>query len=628
MKFSYKYLKNFVADMPSCQELAEKLAFHLFEVESNNGDIFDIKILPNRYSDAACYLGLAREIAAICNKTLKEPLVRNLKAEIKKTAPVAIKSKFCRRLSARYFEGIKIGPSPKWLVEALAASGLRSINNLVDITNYVTLETGQPLHAFDFEKMTGWQLIVRAGQAGEIVETLDGVKVELDSDIMVLADKKDPLDIAGIKGGKKAEITSATKNILLTAGNFDGVTIYKTSRKIALTTDASIRFSHNLSPELVGSGLARATQLIKELCGGQVGPLTDVYPNKPSKIVIRFDIEKFNALTGVNLKENQAINHLKKLNFSVKNNLVEVPAIRTDVETPEDLTEEIMRLYGYENIKPIPPHVTLSSPGFEDQIVLKDKIKNILINLGLNEIYNYSFIGGGDLKLENPTSSETSFLRHSLSSGLLTTITNNLRFFDRVPIFEIGRVFTYPDKETEFLGLAIGDQKHNCFFEVRGAVDSLLEKLGLTDYFMREEASDRLRLEANHHVLGYLSHQDGGRLAIAEINLEKLLRLVTEEKEYEPLSKFPSISRDISVLASREIRVNQIMELIEAAAFKYLDDVDLIDTYEDPKLMGQESLTFRLVFLAENKTLTDKEIDDEMAKVTKALTEKLGVEIR
>lgn len=628
MKFSYKILKNFIADIPSRQELAEKLSFHLFEVESAAGDIFDIKILPNRYSDAACYLGLAREIAAICSKTLKEPLVNELKTEIKKSATVRIQSKLCRRLAARYFEGIKIGPSPKWLVEALAASDMRSINNLVDITNYVTLETGQPLHAFDFDKMAGGQLIARGGRKGEVVETLDNQKIELNSEVLILADKKYPLDVAGVKGGKKAEITNATKNILLTAGNFDGVTIYKTSRQINLITDASIRFSHNISSELVGWGLARAAELIQKLCGGQMGPTKDVYPKKPAKKVLRFNLDRFNGLVGINLKEGQALGYLKKLNFVVKGNLVEAPAIRTDIETFEDLVEEIMRLYGYENLKPIAPRVTLHPSGFEDQIVLKDKIRNILTGLGLNEVYNYSFAAGGDLKLENPTNQEMTFLRHSLAGGLTKTIENNLRFFKKVPVFEIGHVFSYPDKEKVHLGLAIGDQKENVFFELKGAVDSLLEKLGLTDYFMREEASDRLRIEADHHVLGYLSHKENGRIAIAEIDLGETLQQAQGEKEYEPLSKFPSINRDLSVLAPREIRVNQIMELMEAAAPKYLDDVDLIDTYEDPKLLGQESLTFRLVFLAEDRTLTDNEVDGEMAKINRALTEKLGVEIR
>ena len=634
MKFDYKIFKSLVPAIKSKEDLVEKIESHLFEVESVVGDALDIKVLPNRYSDAACYYGLAREISAMHDKvfSLKIPDFQKEKAKSARSFKIINGvPELCNRLSARYFENIKIGPSPKWLKEALGASSVRSINNLVDITNYVTLETGQPLHAFDFDKMLGGQLSVRKGRAGELVETLDGQNFKLDSSIIVLADKKDPLDIAGIKGGKKAEITHGTKNILLTAGNFDRVSIYKTSRKINLITDASSRFSHGISPELVELGINRATELILKLCGGEMGRLADNYSKKQKKVVIKFDIVKFNKITGLNLKEKQALDYLRKLGFSAKGLFVAAPIIRTDIEIFEDLVEEIIRMYGYEQLKPQPPFVTLKPSGYEDQINLKDRIRRILIGVGLDEIYSHSFSDRGDMKLENPVSNDLAFLRHSLDGGLIKSIESNFRFFKNVGLFEIGKIFAYPDKEALALGIAMADKKEKTFFKLKGIVSKLMSGLGLTDFRMEEENTERLRIKSNNIVVGHVKYlrESGGKTSLVEINLEILLKQVQEEKEYEPIPKYPSITRDLSISAALDVRINKIMEIIEAAAPKYLDDADFIDLYEGSEVgEGRQGLTFRLVFLSEEKTLTDKEVDEEFKKITSTLVSNLGVEIR
>ncbi len=643
MKFNYKILKNLVSAIKSREDLAEKLESHLFEVESVAGDVMDIKILPNRYSDAACYYGLAREISAMYGKDfnknsgLKSLYSKNLKTKGRSFKVVNKVPNLCRRISVCHFSGVKINSSPKWLKEALESSGIRSINNLVDITNYVTLETGQPLHAFDFDKMSPSMnsgqvaLIVRQGRPKEAVETIDGQKFKLDPSVVVLADKKDPLDIAGIKGGKKAEITNSTKNVLLTAGNFDGVSIYKTSRKIGLTTDASTRFSHNISPELVGWGMARATELILELCGGEIGKFIDNYPKKPQKNIIKFDIEKFNKISGLDLKEKQALDYLRKLGFLVNGLLVIVPLIRTDIEIFEDLVEEIMRMYGYKQLKPKPPLIFLKSHKQGDEINFKDRTRKILVNMGLSEVYNYSFSDKGDIKLENPASKDYSFLRHSLESGLIKNIENNFRFFQRVGLFELGKVFSYPDKESFMLGIAIGDKKEKTIFELKGIIDQLLSGLGLTDYSVQDENLERLKIKSNDGVLGYIRYlrEHGGKISLAEINLGELFHKAQDEKEYESISKYPSITRDLSISVSLNVRVNKIMEIIEASVPQYLDDVDLIDSYIDDKLgEGNQGLTFRLVFLSEEKTLTDKEVDEEFKKITTALINNIGVDVR
>lgn len=660
MKFSYTLLKKLVPAIKSKKDLLEKLNLYIFEAEDAGGDTIEISISPNRFSSAG-HWGLAREIAAVYGGKFEYPIFpkvtfRNIP---KVTFQIYVKTDLCRRIMGQYFEYIKIKPSPRWMQKILADCGLRSINNLVDITNYVMLETGQPLHAFDFDKLDVGELIVRQAELGESIHTLDGQKFNLDSNMVVIADNRDPLDIAGIKGGKKSGINDQTSKIILTAANFDGSNIYKTSKKLNLATDASSRNSHNLSPVLVSWAITRASQFIEDLCDGQRGKQIDIYNQKTPKKVLRFSIEKFNQLIGLALKEREAIDYLRKLGFVIgtKNSKgvnIEVLPERDDIQTFEDLTEEVARLYGYNHLPAFPPHIHLMSSGFEEKIIFKDKIRKILINFGLSEVYNYSFVSKNDLeksageflgikneKVANPISSEFEYLRSSLAAGLLKNIDDNFRFFNEVRVFEIGHVFA-PEKT--ILGLALGSKmtshiKNNPILELKGFVDELLAGMGLVDHqytdlnfdldFLNKRES--LRVESDHHVIGYIGSARGveGKQAIAEIDLEKVIQLAREEKEYEPLSKYPSIMRDISLLMPRQIRVNQIMEIVEKAAPHYLDDVDLIDFYENDDLGENfKSLTFRLVFLAEDRTLTDKEVDRELQKVTSALINQLGIEIR
>ena len=613
MKFSYKILENLVPQIKSIEDLAEKLEFHLFNVESVSGDVLDIEILPNRY-DAASYFGLAKEIAAILGVSAKISKLSKVKGQGSKVVfNVFIKTNFCRRIAAAYIKGIKISESPQWLKDALVVSGLRPINNLVDITNYVTFETGQPLHAFDFDKMEGGELIVRPAMKGEDVETLDGQKFNLDINTLVLADKSHSLDIAGIKGGKRAEITGKTRNILLTAGNFDGANIYKTSRRLGLATDASLRFSHNLHPDLVELGLSRAIELIKELCGGEMGQIKDVYPKPYKRPVIKFDVKKFNQLSGLNLSQKEALRYLNHLDFQY----------RTDIECFEDLVEEVCRLYGYHKLPAIPPKVSLQPSGREDQIILKDKVRRILIGFGIDEVYNYSFLPEGELKLENPTSRELAYLRSYLIPGLIKSIKGNLRYFDRVAIFEIGRVWPNINTEKLMLGIAMPD-----FLELKGVVGQLLKGLGIKDCFFNEDSDDGLRIEADRVFFGNLWLSQNHNLALTEIDLDKLLKLAREEKEFRPLPKFPSISRDISALVLKKIKIGEIMEAIRETP-NYLAGLDFAGVYESPDFGDDsQSLTFHIVFQAENHTLTDAEADKEIKKIIAVLKKKFGAEIR
>jgi len=671
MKFSFSLIKRLVPTVKSKKELIEKLNLHFFEAEDFGGDVLDVSIPPNRFADAASHWGIAAEISAILGGNF-----RNQKSKIKNQKLGSTKSSFkvsvqdknlCPRYVAQYFENIKIAATPKWMQKILIDCGLRPINNVVDIMNYAMLETGQPLHAFDYDKLSQIvnsksQIIVRRAKRGEKITTLDDKTYELNENILVIADSKRPLAIAGIKGGKYAEVDENTKRIVVEAANFNGVSIYKSSKTLKLSTDASLRFSHNITPELTVIGLNRSAQLLNEVVGAKAGQIVDVNFIKPRKKIIKFNLERFNEFIGLNLDAKTACLYLERLGFKITQNqklkaensfLVEVPPLRQDVELFEDLAEELIRLYGYNRLKSQPPHIHLISSGFEDQIILKDKIRKALIGAGLNEVSNYTFIGEKDLsmgkiwkdeviEIENPISVEHKYLRPSLASHLLRNIKDNFRFFDEIKIFEIGKIFSRGEKnksnERLVLGLALASKDDKqVFFELKGVIKEFFRKIGLVDYLTPEmtngdncfQSNEVLKIESDGAVLGYLGGVNKnfikGEAALAEIDLDVLLKLVVEEHEYQPLPKYPSMMRDISILVEPTVRVGEIMQAIQEVDLKYIEDVDLIDEYD---AAPKRSLTFRIIFQAQDRTLTDKEVNQEMEKIVRILKNKFRAQIR
>lgn len=639
MKFSYHILKQFVPNLPPIAELAEKITLHLFEVESNGGDVLDIKILPNRYSDAACYWGMAREIAVICNVPHQKPKTKKIRSLVKKAVSVDNSMPhLCPRIATAYVENLRIARSPDWLINALEASGIRSLNNLVDITNYVMLETGQPLHVFDYEKIQGGGIIVRQAYDGEIVETLDGKKISLTPSTLVLADTEHALDIAGIKGGTRAEITDHTKIIALTAASVDGALIYKTVKRLGIVTDAAIRFSHNVHPVLVDRGLCRALELIQELCGGKLGIITDIYPKPIQPLVIAGDVKKYNALTGCALTDKEFFGYLIKLGFRRAGKKVISPAERTDIEGFHDLVEEVARLYGWERIVPVAPCVTLMSPVPNAIGACKDQARALAAQVGYTEIYTHSFNTAGDIPLENPLTQEQSFLRASLLPGLQKAAEQNLRFNHEVRLFEIGSVFfkktNYEPEEEIFLGFIISSIK-NADSEntraLRGSVEYMLNNLGIENVAFVEQNKNTLIITVGDEAIGQIAYEQNKYAhSRAEINLTKLSLHRKTAKEYQPIAKYPSITRDLSIVIDKHIRIGKIIECIEkTAARDTLQKLDFINRYEDKNAGAHKhSLTFRMVFRNPHHTLEDKEADREMRIIVAALKENFQVEIR
>ncbi len=670
MKFSYTLIKKLVPAVKSKKDLIKKLNEFAFEAVDLSGNSFEIALPANRYSDAASHIGIAREASAIYGKKFTSSIfdLKSLKNGFAKAnfSVLIEDKKLCPRYMGQYFENVKAGVSPKWMRDILEECGLRPISAVVDIMNYVMLETGQPLHAFDYDKLSQSKIIIRKAKKGEKIISLDDKNYDLNENILVITDSKNPLAIAGIKGGKVAEVTANTKRIVIEAANFAGTGIYRASKSLKIATDASVIFSHNISPALAQIGLNRAKQLLEEIIDVKAGKIIDVNHIQLGRKIIKFDVEKFKKLIGVDLNAKVCRDYLDKLGFKIiqktirqpadktKNIfLVEVPVWRSDISIFEDLVEEITRLYGLNKLKSQPPKIHIHPSGFEDKIVFKDKLRKVLVGFGFDEVLNYSFISENDLsknpawknkllELENPISNQAKYMRPSLASNLIKNIESNFRFFDGIKIFEIGKVFYDNTPEKLNLGILIASKKDKqIFFELKGNIENMFKNIGLVDYMMPEPgkgawvndfvgnliSGEILEIESKDKIIGYIGRVDysGAEAVLAEINLDILLELIEEEHEYRPLSKYPSIMRDISVLVNPTAKVGEMMKLIQESNLKYIEDVDMIDEYE---VNNKRSLTFRIIFQAEDRTLKEKEASDEMGKIKKILKLKFGAETR
>ena len=637
MKFSYPLLKKLVPGLPNQAKFSDVINLKAFEVEEAVGNTIEIKVTPNRFADAASHWGMAREASAIFklkNKIEDKSIVGLPKGKGKVKVKVLDKSA-CPVYIARYLEVLKIGESPAWIKSVLADCGLRPVNAVVDIMNYAMLETGQPLHAFDADKLDG-EIIVRFAKPGEKVVSLDSHPYELTKDDLVIADKSGVLAIAGIKGGKRAEVTKATKRIVVESANFNQARIYRTMKRLQLVTDASQMFSRGLSPYSAVIGGDRAVNLMKEVLKAKLIDSAEAIGKLPGKKIIEFDIARFNSIIGLSFTKQQAAGYLKLLGFIIltknvknKNNfLVEVPALREDVNIFEDLAEEVVRLYGVNDLKPMTPFIGLTPVESDDIVNFKREIRTILTGFGFSEVHNYSFVGGkvaGSLELINPISAEKKYLRTSLLGGIKENISLNSHAFPSVRVFEIGKVFS---AEGEGARLSLGLKEEEAMLHLKGVLAQLLKRCGLTDILMKEEGKNSLVVKSDGKILG-VAHTTGSKLALAELNLDAFLEVTVGENEYRPLPKYPSVTRDISLVVSINTKVGQVMETINDLALTHLQDVDLIDYFDNFEgNKNKVSLTFRLVFRSDSGTLTDAEVDREIEKTEGILVSALKAVIR
>lgn len=648
---------------------------HSFESavsEKSGGDaILDVDVLPNRGHDCLSHYGLAKEIGVLTKKPVKK-IGAGVKANNLKSGSfvsVAVKEKnLCPRYEAKILTDVKMERSPKWLENELLKFNIKPHNNVVDILNYAMLETGQPMHAFDYDKLEMKKIIVRRAKKGETINTLDGGKYDLDEKVLVIADGRKPVAIAGIKGGLETGVSFETKRIVIESANFEASGIRRTSRALELKTDASIRFSHGLDPNLTEFGLNSVCDLIKKNIPGAkiAGGGIDIYPKKSLPKTIKLNLDYLNGLIGEKIKPEFIKKTLETLGAKIKSAgknsfLVVAPAIRLDLEREEDLIEEVARIYGYANLKSVMPAGVLASPERNDANLLSNKSRDILTGLGFSEVYNYSFIGGKDanesekkelVEIQNPASEDFKYLRPDLIYNLLKNVKSNFRFFDKAKFFEIGKVFSAegkaPVEKIGFAGVwAAKNTKETAagekFFEMKGNLDVLFEKLGVADCAYEPmsgkwwRAGRAARIKCGEDFLGVIGEISpavvslldiSGRVAAFDLDFEKLVKIAEEEREFSPISKYPAVVRDIAVLIGKEARVSEILNVIYSAGADLAEDVDLFDYYECDELPdGKKSLAFHIVYQADH-TLTDEEVRREEEKIKNALVEKLNAEIR
>jgi phenylalanyl-tRNA synthetase beta chain len=649
MKISYNWLQSlFEKKLPAPEKLADLLTRHSFETEAvgkrGNDYLLDVDVLPNRAHDCLSYWGLAREAAVLLGDAYKLQLTDYSKKikeavgnqSIKDLVRVEVKDKnLCSRYTARALDNIKMGSSPRWIQERLKVCGLRPISNIVDIANYVMLETGQPLHAFDADRMEAKgeikRIIVRRAVKGEKIITLDNDKYDLDENILVIADEQSPVCIAGIKGGQGPGINPRTKRIILEAANFSPQIIRQGSRQLKLATDASWRFERQVDPNLTQEAVDMAACLIQDMAGGWVLKDTlDFYPDKIRPRNVKLKISQISSLLGVDIPVKESKKILEKLDFGIKivgqNFQVRVPTRRLDVTLPEDLIEEVGRIYGFEKIPSRLPEAALIPPVRNDGLVYQNKIREILVNLGFSEVYNYSFTSNkGKIEMLNPINQDQKYLRCNLADGLLENLEKNKRYFKEIRLFEIGRVFL-KDKnkilERKKLGAALSPAN---FYYLKGVIESLFNKLGIVNVCYDESSQKgiRAKIKVDNEFLGWLNDN------FFELDFEKIVKLAIEEIIYTVPSKYPAVVRDISLLVEPGTKVVEVLNLIHSAGGRLIRDIDLFDMYEGEKIsQGRKSLAFHIVYQSDDYTLTDKEVNQIQEKVIQTLENEKNWEVR
>lgn len=631
--------------------------------------VFEYEITNNRV-DCYSVIGIAREAAATFRKPFQPPVVTETgnAEDVNDYVKVEVEAQdLCTRYTARLVKNIKIAPSPEWMQRRLASAGIRPINNIVDITNYVMEEYGQPMHAYDYDTIAGGKIVVRRASDGEKFVTLDGQERTLDSSMLMICDGEKAVGLAGVMGGENSKITDDVRTMLFEAATFDGTNIRKATKKLGLRTDASGKFEKGLDPENALAAMNRACQLIEELGAGEVvGGVVDVYPKKKEQVRIAFEPEKINALLGTNISAEEMLGYFKmlELEYDKEANELIIPTFRQDLLRTADIAEEVARFYGYDNIPTTLPHgaSTIGKISFKQRI--EDIVGETAQFCGFSQAMTYSFespkvfdklkmaedsIFRTAVVISNPLGEDFSIMRTLSLNGILNALSINYnRRNKNVKLYEMAKVYLpieeedLPDERIQF---TLGFYGEGDFFTMKGAVEEILEKIGMGTRLQYDPDAEKEFLHPGRQanivyekvVVGYLGelHPDvaeaygiGERAYIAVMDLPTITQMASFEKKYKGIAKFPAVTRDLSMVMPKSVLVGEVENVIEKRGGRLLESYRLFDIYEGTQIKeGYKSVAYTISFRAKDRTLEDKDIQPIMERILKDLSD-MDIELR
>ncbi|MFA5144835.1 MAG: phenylalanine--tRNA ligase subunit beta [Candidatus Omnitrophota bacterium] len=680
MRVTYNWLKDFVEIKIPAKELADKLTMAGLEVvslEEKAGDfIFEIEITSNR-PDWLSVLGVAREVAAITGAKLRVPSFLSarrsgrLNSQANKgSLKIKIENKKdCPLYTARIIKNVKVGPSPDWIRRRLELIGCRSVNNVVDITNYLLYELGEPLHAFDLDKINPEEIIVRRAKPQEKIITIDGEENRLSGEVLVIADKDKTIAAAGVMGGRDTEVSQGTRNILLEAASFDPIVVRRSRQALGKSTESSYRFERGVDSSMVSQASLKAAELIRECCDSEESGFMVSGVSKPKDIKVDLDTAYVSKILGINLAAAKVKHILTRLGFKVKHKsknilIVGVPSFRQDVRTQVDLVEEVARIFGYElipsSVPAIKPCVTIS-----ERRDLVSAIKNILTGLGANEAITYSLVDRaglnnlglkldfGPIEIMNPLSQEQEILSPTLMLGLGRAVSFNLnQRQEHVAIFEIANIFKGAKEPEEELTLGIALSGAKSFFtgqglvkdeaglsNIKGMLEAVFVLLGVAGYEFISQGEERADIYIQKKKIGSMLKLNRQALRSLEIknrdvflleaSLDKLFAFARPNKIFTPLPKYPGIARDISFILKEGLSVKDILALLKGKGQPLLREIRVADYYKGSQIpLGYRGLTLACLYSSNERTLTEKEVQPIHDLLCETLTRDFAAKIR
>ena len=637
-------------------------------VIGNDDTVVDFEITNNR-PDCYSIIGLARESAAAFGKTMRhhEPVVKGSDAGcMYDMLDVEVPAEnLCNRYSARMVANVKIGPSPKWLRQRLRANGIRAINNIVDITNYVMLEYGQPMHAFDYRYVASGKIVVREAEAGETLTTLDGNVRQLQPGMLVIADDTKPIGLAGIMGGENSEILEDTTTVVFESANFDGTSIRQTALALGMRTESSGKFEKHLDPMMTVPAVQRACELVELLgCGDVMDGIIDIINYVPAPKTLPLECDKINRLLGTQISKEEMIRYLQLLEVPVENDQILVPSFRPDLNLMADVAEEVGRSFGYNEI-PITAFKTSTQGGYSPEMIFESRTGNVCRSLGYSEIITYSFVSPtifdqirldadsslrNTLKIQNPLGEDTSVMRTIALPSMLDILPRNNAYQNKsVKLYELAKIYLPVEgqvlpEEPKMLMLGTYGAGES-FFTLKGELEAIFTNLRL-----KKASYSAVKDNPSYHpgrcaavsidgeMVGYLgqvhplvaaNYGIEAEVYCAEINLTKLFTKQLPDATYVPLPKYPSVSRDLSLVCDEAVTVAQVEDIITASAGKLLRGSKLFDIYRGVGVPeGKKSMAFSLELRADDRTLTDTDSEGVVNKVLTALAQQLGATLR